>query len=265
MVRWYVNGTDLADFGIQRGSVYRSPLTVRGKRLTIPGQHGNAPLGKAPEFEAPPATFQFLIRGTKVDERAFALQALLALPRLLLAREDLGLTVTADAELASFTPGKYLPGNHAYFDASLTLPAVFFRGPLTDSPVVPVSPPQTTTFPTLNGSTAPVTDPVFRFAGPVTAVQLTDPATLTGLTWAGSGVTSGQYLYLDAGNLRAWRTSSATQWVPGGTDVTSGLDYPPAGLLQMWPDAGGEVRVRVEGSGFGTTTSLMVRAAPSYL
>ena len=82
---------------------------------------------------------------------------------------------------------------------------------------------------------APITDAIIRCPKGVTSVSVSDPVTGTGVTWQGTA-NSSAYTFLDAGNARAWQAASDSQWSPAGTDVTGGLDYPAAGMLQCWPD-----------------------------
>lgn len=86
----------------------------------------------------------------------------------------------------------------------------------------------------LAGGSAPITDAVVRLLGPFNGkASVTDARSGTGLSWQGT-LAASTYLYLNADTLRAWTSTSATAWT-SGTDVTSGLDYPYAGPLQLTP------------------------------
>lgn len=83
---------------------------------------------------------------------------------------------------------------------------------------------------------APITDPIIRLPKGVTSVTVTDPVSGTGVTWAGNADAI-RYTYLDPANARAWQTLQDAHWTADGMiDVTGGLDYPAAGMLQCWPD-----------------------------
>lgn len=98
-------------------------------------------------------------------------------------------------------------------------------------------------------SDAPIPDAVIQLPPNATEATMTDPMSLTGITWHGSA--SSQYTYLDAKNLTAWRSASATAW-DGGT-ATNGVDYPAAGPLQINPQVDGSYSLdcSVEGTSAG--------------
>ncbi|MCH9275006.1 hypothetical protein JS533_001715 [Bifidobacterium amazonense] len=83
---------------------------------------------------------------------------------------------------------------------------------------------------------APLTDLVIRCPKGVTSVTVTDPVTGSGVIWTGKADAT-RYTYLDCGNATAWQTDDDHQWTgpDGFVDVTGGLDYPAAGMLQCWP------------------------------
>lgn len=88
----------------------------------------------------------------------------------------------------------------------------------------------------LHGGSAPITDATVSLLGPFNGkASVTDPVSGTGLSWQGT-VPAGTYLFLDAKSLRAWTSPSSGAWF-SGTDVSSGLDYPPVGPLQLMPVA----------------------------
>lgn len=120
----------------------------------------------------------------------------------------------------------------------------------------------------LAGSTAPITDPIIRITGPCTNPTITDPTTGTGISWTGT-VAASTYLYLHPDRLTARTSASDTAWLSGGTNVSSGIDYPAPGPLQLWPmvDSFTSRTIRLSATGTGKTaaTRLTVRAARSFL
>ncbi|MGW4639546.1 hypothetical protein ACWEN6_13510 [Sphaerisporangium sp. NPDC004334] len=127
---------------------------------------------------------------------------------------------------------------------------------------------------TLAGSTAPVTDAVLRWTGPVVNPKLVDVATGGSVTRSG-GVTAGQRLLVDCGAMRAAIVTTDTWDLATGTDVTGTIDAAGSGSGFRWlhlvPDvAVGDPHSRavlVTSSGTGTSgaSALEVRARRSYL
>lgn len=102
-------------------------------------------------------------------------------------------------------------------------------------------------------SDAPIPDAIIQLPPNVTEATITDPLSQTGITWSGSE--SNQYTYLDAGNLTAWRSSSATAW-SGGTAVT-GVDYPAMGPLQINPQMDGSYSLDCDVTGVSSGNILI--------
>ena len=90
--------------------------------------------------------------------------------------------------------------------------------------------------PILDGGSAPITDATVRFAGPFNGrVSVADARSGTGLSYQGN-VPAGTFVFLNAGTLKAHTSTNKEAW-DTGTDVSGGLDYPPAGPLQITPSA----------------------------
>lgn len=98
---------------------------------------------------------------------------------------------------------------------------------------------------------APICDPIIRLPKGVSSAAITDPASGTGVTWAGDADAT-RYTYLDIADARAYRTLRDAQWDAAGMiDETGGLDYPAAGMLQCWPaptDGAYRLTVKLAGS-----------------
>lgn len=120
----------------------------------------------------------------------------------------------------------------------------------------------------LSGSTAPIGDATIRVTGPATSVTVTDPTTGAGITWSGS-LAAGQYLFMRPRPLSARISSLSSEWTSGGTDVSTGLDFPAAGRLQLWPVVQSatvrKVLINATGDGRTTATKLAVQAQGAYL
>lgn len=273
MIGWQLSGIDARRWRIRRASLWRPPVTVRRSTVVIPGQHGVTGAG-LPVFDEPTVSLTLMPTAVmdqdELEGAANELTAILSAPDLTLTRTSGDLVTTARAALVSINPGRFLAAQHARFTVALAIPGVFLHGPTTTTDLGTVSHSDMVEVPGLGVGTAPVTDATLRVRGPATMVRVYDEATGTGIEWSGS-LSSSQYLYLHPDTLTARRSTSTSAWTSGGTNVTSGVDYPPAGVLQAWPvmaeadPADRHVRLRVEGSGFGSSTSLAVRAAPAYL
>lgn len=272
---WSVSGVDGRRWRVQRGNLWRPPVSVRRNVVEVPGRHGALGARRAPVFAEPTLNLRFApLQDDHVDLEAAVneLTAVLTAPEVAVTRLSGGLETSAVVELVSIgheRPGAQIP--YATVDAVLAVPGVFFRGSESSSGEVSVSNGATVSVSHLGEGTGPVGDAIFRFRGPLTSVGVTDEATGTGISWEGS-LTKDQYLYLHPDSLSARRSTGSSAWASGGTDVTGGVDYPPSGVLQAWPvmvDASEpgvrDVRLRVEGNGFGSTSSLVVRGAPAYL
>jgi len=272
-IGWSLSGIDAVRWRVQGGSLWRPPVTVRRDTLTIPGRHGVVVTGRPPVFEEPTVTLELLCEGAQDDLEALAneLVGILAMPGLTLGRYSGGLVTSAAAQLVSINPGEFVPDVGAFFTVALAIPGVFLRAASADSAPVVVTTGTTVTLTTLAGSTAPIADAILRLRGPATAVQVVDVVTGTGLSWAGSALASGDYLFLNAATLTARRSTDANAWTAGGSDVTGELDYPGPDPLQAWPRMEGanpadrRVKLTVTGTGFAGTTALAVRAQPAYL
>jgi hypothetical protein len=264
-IQWFINGANAEKWSIQRESNWRPPLNTRSNLLTLPGKHGIANLNALPVFDEPQLPIKFRIKAnTQAELEALANELMwhLSRPTLTLKRVSGGVTAEAPARLVSIAHGAFLVGNFAELHAILAIPGVFLRGAVGAS-TQKVSSDTLQVIENLTGSTGPITDPIIQVLGPATTVSITDSVTGTGITWAGT-LASGQYLYLDPANLRAWLSSSASAWTAGTQAGT--VDYPPNGLLQLWPNNALEVKAKVLiGGSNSATTKWLVRAGKSYV
>lgn len=272
--KWYVSGVDASLWRVQRGALWRPSVTVRRQVVEVPGRHGSLSTRRPPVFDEPTLSLRFApLHSSQVDleDAVNELTAILSGPDVSVRRVSGGVDVSAGVELVSIANEKPGPIPYASVDAVFSVPGVFFRGPVSVSGEVSVSHGAVVSVAHLAVGSGPVGDAVLRFRGPLTSVEVSDVATGTGISWEGS-LTGDQYLYLHPGSLTARRSASSSAWVAGGTDVTGGVDYPPVGVLQAWPTVVDvaepgvrDVRLRVEGNGFGGSSSLVVRGAPAYL
>jgi len=271
---WLLNGIDL---DVETGhlaavTLWRPPISTRRSPVTIPGMHGSLTSG-LPVFEDPQIVIG--IRTTQTTQAALEeavnmVAALLTQPTLTVTRVSGGLTTSARAELVSADmDNDFLAGGTSAPVAVLSIPGVFFR----DTAAVSTDFPFTADLvnqevATLSGSTGPIGDAVIRITGACTNPVVTDPGTGTGISYAGT-VASGQYLFMSARPLSARISSSASDWLSGGSDVSPAVSFPAAGRLQLWPVVQSATvrKVLLSATGTGRTGSpkLAVRGQRSYL
>ena len=247
-------------------------VSTRTTALAVPGVHG-AQHSERVTFDPPSIAMEWELVApswSDLDQEHAVLAGLLARPgdveltRRVLDVVGVATDQHASARLKSIAEIKGSTASPLILvTALLELPSVFWRGAVVTSAPIAATTDTSAVVPSLNGSTAPVVDAVLRVTGPAASIDVRDPATGTGLSWTGT-LTAGQYLYLDAAQLRAWTTTSASAWAATESDVSTGLDYPAPGPLELWP-TNRTVSVAVTGTGRSATTALAVRAAPAYL
>ncbi len=163
----------------------------------------------------------------------------------------------------------------------MSVPGSFWKdGAVTPSFTAPVTNGTTDiTVGTLTGSTAPIRDGVIRLTGPISSEvairALTRDSNMSTVAVAdvvfNSALAAGQYLYIDLKTFTARRSTSATAWSSGGTDVTEFLDYATRGPLQLIPtrfttgSTNREVRIRVVAAGTSAASAIEIRAERTYL
>ncbi|MFG2076983.1 hypothetical protein [Nonomuraea maritima] len=86
---------------------------------------------------------------------------------------------------------------------------------------------------TLAGSTAPITDAVVRVTGPAVNPAVTDVAT-GGTVSRSSGLSAGQRLLIDCGQMRARLVTTDTWDMTAGTDVTGQIAATGPGSAFRW-------------------------------
>ncbi len=259
-----LNGVDLGRWTLTSGTFYRPPVSVRRFSVESPNVHGVKAMG-LPVFAEPQVTIALVPGGVSVIDSLETLTAdltgLLASPALVVQRVAGSRTEEAPAVLVSVSPADdFRWGSHAGYSVVLALPGVFLRDvAVTTTGLLTAG---SNAVPTLAG-TAPLTDPVVRFSAS-TDPAVTDTATGTGLVWRGT-IASGSYVFADPSTMRAWSSTSASSWDGVGTDVSSTLDYPGPGRLQLWPattEAGGVLTRTVSVT---TTAPTMIQGRRAFL
>lgn len=269
---WTLSGVDTRRWHIKGDSAWTPGVGAELPQVQIPGRHGVVPIG-LPVYTAPQLPMELICKATgqaDLEARKVELLGLLAAPGLVVGRSSGGLVTSAPARFVSMSPGQFIAATWAQFSLVLDIPGVFLRGPSATVGPVAVTSGDTVALPALAAGNAPVPDGVLRVTGPATSVSAIDPVSGTGISWTGA-LAAGSYLFLDAAALTARRSTVATDWTAGGTDVSGAVSYPGAGPLQIWPRmAAADPNVRsaslmVTGAGFTAATAVTVRAQPAYL
>lgn len=218
-------------------------LTVARQGLTRQGRHGVLRV-PGEVLEAPTIALAVWTPRAQLE----------TLEALLWAAESLTLTQAPVRELAvecmSAIPEGYGPADRdVRVTATLRLPEVAWRGPVTVSPPVALTGPSVSVD-VLSGISTEVQDAIVRVKGPVQGVRVTDAA--TGSWIAYPEVSADQWLRVDG--PRAWITTADT-W-SGGVEV-SGL------LTRNGPRRIFEVGPVIDGSDPGVRTGRLVVSSVS--
>ncbi|HML52387.1 MAG TPA: hypothetical protein PKD84_13405 [Propionicimonas sp.] len=236
-ISWRINGVGLPP--IARVSSPRPSVSTRRSPIDIPGRHGVVDQG-LPQFAETliTLTIEATAGSQAAVEAAIAkLHALLSGPSIVITRVAGDFSASGPARLVSISPGRHTPSVWQEMTAVLAIPAGMLSGPPSAGTPLAFSANLTgALLPHLQGSSAPITDAIVRLKGPHAGLfTITDAATGTGLSQSTASLTGSQYLYMDAGGFRSWISASDSAWTGVGTDVSANLDYPAAGILQLWP------------------------------
>lgn len=278
----------------ERTAKRRGVPARRSRRVVIPGRNGNIFI---PDDDYEDGTVAIVLIVQEFDENGIpggAAQAAINLEtvleivgqnqRMVNVVENLGTySRKTQAEISTSIDGSHIgSGLKAYrVPILLSVPGSFWKDgaatPNFTAPVVNGS--NTVVVDTLEGSTAPIREGVIRLTGPIDSQMavraITRDSNLSTVAVAdavfNSGLAAGQYLYIDLKTFTARRSTSATAWTTGGTDVTEFLDYEKSGPLQLLPTrfATGstkrEVRITVVAAGTSSTSEIEIRAERTYL
>ena len=277
---WSINGIELpstrGELFATEATVWRTPSIAPVRRaLTVAGQHGSLEFG-SPVFAEPTVTLVARFRYRTLVELEQAVgwfNSLITSPTVTLTRTSGEMVMSAGARLVSVAHDDFV-WSREFVTAKVTvvyaIPGVFFsEAAVASADLAFTANIFNAEVVNLSGSTAPIVGSILRVTAPATQVTVIDPLSGTGISWAGTTLTAGLYLFMDTGDLTARISANANDWLVGGTDVTSGLDYPASGPLQLWPIADAtigaqKIRLSATGSGKSAATKLAVRAGKSH-
>lgn len=188
----------------------------------------------------------------------------------------------AEAEVTAATEPQALNQKLTRYRLSfvLSVPGSFWMEP---SPQVWDSPPNgtfnKTSVTTLQGSTAPAGQPIFRFSGPFAAASVTEfsrsntnEEVASGTLFVQQAVPAGNHFFVELWTLSAWISTRADQWQKGmSAELSASLEYGSLGVPTLTPTrktlAGMERTVVLSAvfSNAGPTTKLALRARKQFL
>jgi hypothetical protein len=279
------------------GSSIMSGISVSRSPVQVPGAHGSIKSMLNPVFAERELTLKVTPWGpdsTGADSSRIA--RLCASPHPVITRVMEGISQQAEAELSSLQAddGGTVLGRVVPFTAVFAIPGVWWRGSMTQDLQLPSTggliyqgveqfaktdtdpgyrtmwdgmPDNSTSilFDRVSDgmfSDAPIPDLLLRMPKGVTSVAITDPVSGTGITWTGAADAS-RYLYVDAASQSAWRSASADAWAPASPDASNGVDWPPDGPLECWPNPiDGSYRLVAQIT--GSTDPMVVHVLPSW-
>ena len=235
---YLLNALDANRWRIVQPTTYMADVSMERSAVKVPGRPGEIPAGSTPA-PRPLILRLFPARELGLDRLMDDLSTLLTMPSLTVTRVTPEGSRTAEAVLEGHSwDGRSVPSVHAPVIVNLSLPGVWWRDPSTidvsleagAQSILPVGVP-----PTERVGSAPITDAVMRFDLGASAPSITDVLTGTGVS-VDNNATSTQYTYIDAGQLHAWVSTSASAWsAPSSGRLDHLVSYPGPGPLSITP------------------------------
>lgn len=274
---------------LTEGTLWRPGIGTNRTSLTLPYSHGAVAVGRV-YYDVPVLKLKHSILAKSaalLEERTNELMSVLtSIEGTCTITKQTGSTSTvATGRLMSVSSPDEFVGTPAWacvINSEFEIPSVFFRG--TTAKYAP-GPTGTTTLALSTGtatqtmtsfasSTAPITDAVFRFKGPLSTVRANDVGTNTGFQITPAAPLTTQYLYVSPGQFKAWtHATDAANWSggAGGTTFISGLlDSQPSGMLMLTPVHGTTYNTRTISAtytvvGYGAGTTVAVQAYDAFI
>lgn len=266
-----INGIDMEDpsgrWGVRREQGLRTLPGLRATSVVVPGRSGALwPAHDPYEANTFPLSLWVMGNGSNEAQQSADLEQNLESLYFLFTQSPVevsyqmaptgGVRVALARVVSSSSPTPLDGRDAARLDVIFEIPGVFWRDAI-PTELNNSTPELSWTWkqfeiPFLTGSTAPVDDLELMVTGPYTKLdivggrvinQVMDPAATTRLLYTGN-IASTAALYIDCGNMRAWRQfvrDPSWEGVTKGVDETgfvssSGIDSASA-WLKCWPDA----------------------------
>lgn len=281
MPTFTIDGVDLqSTLGVRvtSDSVFHTMSGVRSSAISLPGQHGSTTVQTEEFYESGHLILQCWMDGlgnpstheARLDAFLTLLQGALDVRKTM---SDASIRQALCYMRASIDP-EHRPGAWTKMTVPLEMPGAFWRdvSASTFSQTQPVS---GTTYAMTNlaGTTAPITDAVILWTGPITNPQATDPLSGSSITWQGT-VAAGSQVRVQAGTMTA--VSGVGIGLAGaGADASGALVPSGPGsafrLIEFMPEmVGGDpltrrVQVKVTGSGITSATNVQVSARRAFI
>lgn len=281
MPTFTIDGVDLtATLGIfvTSDSVFHASAALRSSAVSLPGMHGSLTVQAEEFYDAGQLVLQCWMDGkgnaTTHEQRLDAFMTLLQGP--LDVRKTMSDTSIRQALCymrASIDP-EHRPGAFTKMTVPLEIPGVFWRD-VAASTFTQTQPVNGTTYTMANlaGTTAPITDTVILWTGPITNPQATDPVSGSSITWQGT-VAAGTQVRVQAATMTAVSGTGIGLTGPG-TDASGALVPSGPGsafrLIEFMPAMVGSdptnrsVSIKVNGSGITSATSVQVSARRAFI
>lgn len=281
MPTFTIDGVDLlTTLGIRvtSDSIFHTMSGVRSSAVPIPGMHGTLTVQAEEFYEAGHLILQCWMDGlgnaTTHEQRLDAFWTLLQGPLdVRKTMSDASIRQALCYQRASVDP-EHRPGAWTKMTVPLEMPGAFWRD-VAASTFSQTQPVNGTTYVMSNlaGNTAPITDAVILWTGPITNPQATDPISGSSITWQGT-VASGSQVRVQAATMTA--VSGVGIGLAGaGSDVSGALVPSGPGsafrLIEFMPEmVGGDptnrrVSVKVNGSGITSATNVQVSARRAFI
>lgn len=280
MTTYSINGVDLATFGVivTADTSWQSLSPLGSSALSLPFTHGTINAQPEEFYETGHHNLAVYIDGGgNATTHQAKLDGFVALLRGALdVRKTMpdGSVRQAACYLRASVDPDHRPGAWTRMTVPLEVPAVFWHDvtavsftqtqPVSGTPYV---------MPAFAGATAPITDSLVLWTGPVTDPTAQDPYSGSTVKWQGT-VAAGAQVRIDAGNMTAV-SGTGIGLAGAGTDTSGNLVPSGPGsafrLLSFLPEIVGtdptnrRVRITPTGSGITSATSVQVSARRAFL
>lgn len=281
MPTFTIDGVDLQSalaIRVTSDSVFHTVSGVRSSAVSLPGMHGSLTVQTEEFYEAGHLVLQCWMDGqgnpTTHEQKLDAFLTLLQGPLDVRKTMSDGTIRQALCYLRASVDPEHRPGAWTKLAIPLEMPGAFWRD-VSASTFSQTQPVNGTTYAMSNlaGDTAPITDAVILWTGPITNPQATDPVSGSSITWQGT-VAAGAQVRVQAGTMTAV-SGTGIGLAGAGADASGALVPSGPGsafrLIEFMPlMVGGDptnrsVSIKVNGSGITSATNVQVSARRAFI